>query len=290
MKLQIKTLFTSLWFKVVGTFILILLFLSLSLLTRINSITTAAFDQYLVGRSAYIEDVVPSLLPPRNRITIIPPIPEIPTIPAIPDRSLTVVGPNGEVIVSEIVEPVIVEAVPPETMVEELVSALTPSDVEVFSVVFLQEVRHGVTKNRLFRHDSGTYRGHGAGAPDYPPAHAPAPGGDTLAQGDLSVRVPIKSRDEIGRVAESFNQMGPPTWSSKSRCAARWSPTWSRTAHAAHRHEFKFRSDARWTAVPYVGRIGRTARGDSAADPHDRGFTPPVSGRCGAAANQMGRD
>ncbi len=29
----------------------------------------------------------------------------------------------------------------------------------------------------------------------------------TLAQGDLTVRVPVKSRDEVGRVAESFNLM-----------------------------------------------------------------------------------
>ncbi|MFO7679393.1 MAG: ATP-binding protein [Chloroflexota bacterium] len=220
MKRRFKALFTSLWFKVVGAFIFVLLLLSFSLLNLIDKVTTDAFGQYLVGRTAYIEDIVPTLLPRRHRMPLapsipaipeIPPVPTIPPIPANPPVSdalpFTIVGPDGEVIVSEVIEPVIVDVVPPEIVMEELVRALTPTDMETFSLVFLQEVRQGVQRTVFFAMILAVIVGTVLVRQITRPLTRLRQAAQTLAQGDLSVRVPIKSRDEIGRVAESFNQM-----------------------------------------------------------------------------------
>ncbi len=214
MKQRLKTLVTSLWFKVVGAFILILLFLSVALFNIVDEITSVAFNQYLVGRSDYIEDIIPTLLPDRPRIIGVPPIPAIPEIPEIPDipdiptpPPVTVIGPDGEIIITEIVENHHDEIVEREIIVNDLVEALRPTDAESISLLFLSEMRDSVQKAITTAMIVAIIVGTVLVRQITRPLSKLREATQTLAQGDLSVRVPVKSRDEVGRVAESFNQM-----------------------------------------------------------------------------------
>ncbi len=207
MKQCFKKLFTSLWFKVVGAFILTLLFLSLALFNIVDEITSVAFNQYLVGRGDYIEDIVPTLLPNQHHFADAPPIPELPKIPDRPiSPPITIHGPGGEIIVETAKEhrEAIAER---EIIVNNFVQALIPTDAETVSLLFLQKVRRGVQKAIFATMILAIIVGTVLVRQITRPLSKLREATQTLAQGDLSVRVPVKSRDEVGRVAESFNQM-----------------------------------------------------------------------------------
>jgi signal transduction histidine kinase len=217
LKQRLKTLFTSLWFKVVGAFILILLVLSFGLFNIVDEITSVAFNQYLIGRGDFIEDIVPTMLPNRDRIVVAPRIPDVPAVPDVPNvpevpevpdvPPITVVGPEGEIIVTEDGELEFKEDVDPEVIVGNLIEALTPTDAETVSRLFLEEVRHGVQRAIFIAMIVAVVLGTVLVRQITRPLTRLREATQTLAQGDLSVRVPVKSRDEVGRVAESFNQM-----------------------------------------------------------------------------------
>lgn len=218
MKQRLKTLFTSLWFKVVGAFILILLFLSIALFNIVDEITSVAFSQYLLGRSTFIADVVPTLLPNPGRVVVVPPIPDIPEIPEVPTvlpvptvPPVKVIGPDGEIVVHieepEFEEIVSREVIVNEVVVNDLVEALTPTDAESISLIFLEDIRHGVQRAIFMAMIVAVIVGTVIVRQITRPLSRLREATQTLAQGDLSVRVPVKSRDEVGRVAESFNQM-----------------------------------------------------------------------------------
>lgn len=207
----------SLWFKLMGAFIAVILIMLFSVLSVINEVTTREFSQYIDARDAYIRTVIPTLMPPR--------MPETPAMPEMsdqfdapmetaevitPDVSISsdtgfagdipgvVVNANGERQV------IVVDPAVANPALEVLLSDLSGDR----GLSFLHEVRARAQTAVFFAGLTAVFLGTILFRQITRPLQHIRTASQSLAEGNLTARVPVvKSRDELGRVAVAFNQM-----------------------------------------------------------------------------------
>ncbi|MEM7335753.1 MAG: ATP-binding protein [Chloroflexota bacterium] len=253
----------SLWFRLMGAFAVVILLMLIIVSSVISSVTSRAFNQYVIQRNQYIQDVLPSIVEPEllngsyieirgDQIIIqqrrflpespelperpempelpempeMPEIPEFPEIPVIPERPEGVASeeivalPTPTVSVHQSVFPdepvdetaVFIQQPDGQVILEDvieipLLELLAPTLPEAIGLNFLSEVQDAATTaviaagvmslilgTLLFRYIT---------KPLSQMRHA----SQALAAGDLNVTVPVRTQDELGKVAEAFNQM-----------------------------------------------------------------------------------
>lgn len=212
---KLRIVVSSLWFRLMGAFTAVLLIILISVTTIINDVTQREFGQYLTERNAYIRSVLPTIVP-SQRIVIVPQLPdsvEIPVLPEIPDVPALEQPPEVvEEVVREVIEQVVIEEVVVQTdgswqpfaFVDE---AFPPDSAEAQGLRFLQDVRErsftAVLTAGLVAFVLGTLIVRQITRPMARLRLA----AQAIAQGETGVRVPVKSRDEMGKVAAAFNRM-----------------------------------------------------------------------------------
>lgn len=197
---KIKTLISSLWFKLVGAFVLVILILSVAVLGIVSSITEREFDRYVTGRSAYVDAMLPTLVSPHGRFFR-------PSEPTSPDNEAEAIGPITALESIEVIVPEPEILVGPEALSEQLSAVLTPNLEEAASLSFLTDVRSRVGKAVFLAGFVAVTLSLVLARQITRPLTKVRHATQQLAEGDLSVRVPVKSKDEIGKVALAFNQM-----------------------------------------------------------------------------------
>ncbi len=219
---KFKTLTSSLWFKLVGAFALVVMILTVAVLGIVSTVTEWEFDRYVAGRSAYVEAILPTIVSPRGRFfphanrpfEIVSPTLEAQTtaeaqaeaeVTAV--ESFTVEIPAAEIIVAAPSPIFINPDFGPESLAEELGAALTPNVEEAASLAFLSDVRRRVGRAVFLAGFVAVTLSLVLARQITRPLTRVRHATQQLAEGNLGIRVPVTSTDEIGKVALAFNQM-----------------------------------------------------------------------------------
>ncbi len=233
----------SLWFRLMGAFAVVI-FLMLFIVTNVvGEITSRAFGQYIDQRNNYIRTVLPTVVAPdaledaeiiiRGDQVIIQrpqveslPIEPLPTLeplesiesrellpleelPALPSEAVPTVAPNFEPtiedsrIVAETAEQVIVE----EVINIPLLDLLAPNSPEALGLSFLSDVQQAAQTAVIAAGAVSLVLGTIIFWQITRPMSQMRRASQALAAGEPNVRVPVRSQDELGKVAEAFNQM-----------------------------------------------------------------------------------
>jgi signal transduction histidine kinase len=190
-------MFHSLWFKLVGAFVLLVVVaLAITMRVLVN-VTEQGVVRFAEARTNFARSLLPT----------IPPIPTVPPHRLRPDRfpfrggtgftddgEITIVVPRfdeesmpGELLLEEIV----IEAAEGGNTNREFLVDVRRTTRTALMVAGLASILLGTIIFRQFTRPLENLR------------HAV----QAFAQGDLSVRIPIKSKDEVGKVAAAFNHM-----------------------------------------------------------------------------------
>lgn len=196
---KIKQLYHSLWFKIAGTFVLVLGLLLLILTVVVNSVTQQAFTNYVTDRNTFAQNVIPTILPedtlPVTRVL------ERPSTPEAPEVIISTEDDGMEVIE-------VVEVIEPEPIIQSVViSNVAPTIEEAPSLHFLGEVRRGVFTAVALSGIVAIVLATLLTRQVTRPLTQLRQATNALAAGQLETRVTIKAKDEVGKVADSFNQM-----------------------------------------------------------------------------------
>lgn len=191
-----KRILDSLWFRLVGAFAIVILLILFILLNVIDEVTTRAFAQYVNARNSYVQ----SLLEPTAE-------PE-----AAPNPSATEIAPPPTPIspsFDEIVISIRERRNRSSTFFysRELRQIVDQLYSETDALQFLTEVRQGVQTAVIAAGIVAVFLGTLISFQITRPLMRLRKAAQAYADGDWEVRVPVKKRDEIGKVAESFNQM-----------------------------------------------------------------------------------
>ncbi|MCB8966446.1 MAG: HAMP domain-containing protein [Ardenticatenaceae bacterium] len=187
----------SLWFRLMGAFIVVILIMLFSVLSAINEVTAREFNRYVSARDEAI----------RARVaTLIPEMPEAPDMPQIEVVVTAVPSPPFAEYSDTMPESsfVVVDSVTLEPIIEGLLTDLG-SDPDL---LFLDDVRAGARVAVFIAGMVAIFLGTLIFRQITRPLKNIRLASQSLAAGDLSARVPlVKSHDELGRVADAFNQM-----------------------------------------------------------------------------------
>lgn len=184
-------MFRSLWFKLVGAFALVVLVTLVVISSVVIRVTERELSRFTQARTDFAE-------------TLIPTIPPIPVIPSFEIRE----GPPVEITVTEdentetIVVGPRIEIDPQwrEIVIEAAKGGATNRQ-------FLLDVQRAARASILVAGIVSVVLGTILFRQITRPLADLRTAVTTFAQGDLSVRIPIKSKDEVGKVGEAFNQM-----------------------------------------------------------------------------------
>ena len=175
----VRNLLRSLWFRMVGVYAVMLVILLAIVLNQLDAIAFREISRFEITQEQLIEEIVRSnqpippllpLAPPSDLGALDPPIPELPTETAIEiDLSGLELLLDGSYFFDSVREEMRIAFI--------VVTAI----VLLFGTAVFWQISRPLTHIR-----QASY---------------------AISQGDHSVRVPVKSKDELGRVATAFNQM-----------------------------------------------------------------------------------
>ncbi len=197
-------MFRSLWFKLVVAFVAIILVTLVIVLSVIIRATDRELGRFALARTEFARSLIPTVPPFPTVLPIpttppVPTVPSVPTVPPVPTLSFDeIIVQDGERIV--IVPPVVGDQIVREIILEAAQGGTTGhqflADVRrtaviavvaagmaaiLFMTLIFRQITRPLTRLRLTT--------------------------QAFAQGDLNARVPIQSNDEVGKVADAFNQM-----------------------------------------------------------------------------------
>ncbi len=211
----------SLWFRLMGAFAVVI-FLMLFIVTGVvGDITSRAFNQYIAQRNEYVRTVLPTLVDPLTlenaEISIINdqiiirstlPTPASPAITVRPRLPESFSGPEIDLEQPGIViEPGRETAVAEEIIVLPLLDVLAPTSPEALGLSFLSDVQQAAQTAVIAAGAVSLVLGTLLFWQITRPMSQMRRASQALAAGEANVRVPVHSQDELGKVAEAFNQM-----------------------------------------------------------------------------------
>jgi signal transduction histidine kinase len=203
----------SLWFRLMGAFAVVIILMLFIVMGVINNITTRAFSQYISQRNEYIRTVLPTLVSPDimantnmeirdGQLIIRQPDPEI---PERPERSESSELPA----LDTTVEDSLLIAPPSEEIVVDipLLDLLAPTSPEALGFSFLADVQQAVGTAVIIAGIVSLILGTIIFYQITRPLSHMRRASQALTAGETNVQVPVRSQDELGKVAEAFNQM-----------------------------------------------------------------------------------
>ena len=186
-------MFRSLWFKLVGAFAVVVLVTLVVISSAIINVTERELRQFTRARTDFAETLIPS-------IPTIPPIPEIPF--EIRERQpFEIVVDQGETTETIVVVP----RIDIEPRVREIV--LEAAEGGTTGQQFLTDVQRAARLAIIVAGFVSIVLGTILFRQITRPLENLRTAVQSFAQGDLSVRIPVKSKDEVGKVGAAFNQM-----------------------------------------------------------------------------------
>ncbi len=231
----------SLWFRLMGAFAVVIFLMLIIVSSVIGNVTSRAFSQYINQRNDYVRTVLPTLLddpimldgatvefhgdtiivrplPPGLPTSIeLPELPELPQMPELPDAL------GGRELLEDLptVEPIAqptLESLPRanqhdlqvnnEEVIEiPLVDLLAPASPEALGLSFLTDVQDAAQTAVIAAGVVSIILGTLLFRQITRPMSQMRRASQALAAGETNVRVPVRSQDELGKVAEAFNQM-----------------------------------------------------------------------------------
>ncbi len=240
---QFRWMTRSLWFRLMGAFAVVIFLMLLIVTNVVGEITTRAFSQYIDQRNDYIRTVLPTLVDPnrldeaeitirgdqviikRPQFTPTPgtetsetttsrellPSEDLPEsepqtgTPEAPPTAAPSFAPTIEDtrIVSENADQVIVE----EVINLPLLELLAPNSPEALGLSFLTDVQQAAQTAVIAAGAVSLVLGTIIFWQITRPLSQMRRASQALAAGEPNVRVPVRSQDELGKVAEAFNQM-----------------------------------------------------------------------------------
>jgi signal transduction histidine kinase len=196
-----------------GAFAVVIILMLFIVMGVINNITTRAFSQYISQRNEYIRTVLPTLVSPDimantnmeirdGQLIIRQPDPEI---PERPERSESSELPA----LDTTVEDSLLIAPPSEEIVVDipLLDLLAPTSPEALGFSFLADVRQAVETAVIIAGIVSLILGTIIFYQITRPLSHMRRASQALTAGETNVQVPVRSQDELGKVAEAFNQM-----------------------------------------------------------------------------------
>ncbi|MEZ4594447.1 MAG: ATP-binding protein [Chloroflexota bacterium] len=211
----------SLWFRLMGAFAVVIILMLFIVTNVLGNITSRAFSQYITQRNQNIRDLLPTLVEDpetledaeiiiqNDQIIILRPQSATPVAPDFPDF------PNIDYEPPEIVvQPPEVNAQPgdgtaftEEVITLPLLEVLAPSPTEALGLSFLTEVQSAADSAVVAAGVASLVLGTIIFWQITRPLSQMRRASQALAAGEANVRVPVRSQDELGKVAEAFNQM-----------------------------------------------------------------------------------
>jgi signal transduction histidine kinase len=188
----------------------------------VNNFTSQAFSQYIDQRNEYIRTALPTFVAPEtldtttieiqdDRVIIqrprieIPEVPEVPELPELPPAS-TIIEPEFDTrneespVVEAPTDPITVNDIP-------LPDLITSDSPEASGFAFLSDVRERVETAVAAAGIASLILGTIIFYQITRPLSRMRRASQALAAGETNVQVPVRSQDELGKVAEAFNQM-----------------------------------------------------------------------------------
>lgn len=234
----------SLWFRLMGAFAVVIFLMLLIVTNVVGDITSRAFNQYVAQRNDYVRAVLPTVVAPDtledarivirgDQIIIQRPQVEVPTPPeplestnarellppvelpedALPELAtpepVPTIAPSFDT-TSEISG--IAPEHPDQVVVEEVVNIplldlLAPNSPEALGLSFLSDVQEAAQTAVIVAGIVSLVLGTIIFWQITRPMSQLRRASQALAAGEPNVRVPVRSQDELGKVAEAFNQM-----------------------------------------------------------------------------------
>ncbi|WP_420630187.1 sensor histidine kinase [Candidatus Leptofilum sp.] len=213
----------SLWFRLMGAFAVVI-FLMLFIVTAVvGNITARAFGQYIAQRNETIRAILPTVVDDPSTLEgaeIIVTGDEIIIRHTVP-RPATLVPPEFPNFPNIEFEPPEIEVVPPEVVIEQGVETavteevialdrpgvLAPPSLDALGLSFLNDVQQAAQTAVIAAGVVSLVLGTLLFWQITRPMSQMRRASQALAAGEPNVQVPVRSQDELGKVAEAFNQM-----------------------------------------------------------------------------------
>ncbi len=216
----------SLWFRLMGAFAVVIFLMLFIVNNVVGDITSRAFNQYIAQRNEYVRSELPNLIDPElladaevsiinDQIIIRPnvPTPVVPT-PSFSERPQLPESLIEEDLALEVPEfPEIVFepgrelALTEDVIVIPLLDVLAPTSPETLGLSFLADVQSAAQTAVIAAGAVSLVLGTLLFWQITRPMSQMRRASQALAAGEANVRVPVRSQDELGKVAEAFNQM-----------------------------------------------------------------------------------
>lgn len=211
---RFRWLTRSLWFRLMGAFAIVIFLMLFVVMNAVDNFTSRAFSQYISQRNDYIRDVLPTRIASEsggftlieiqdNQLIVHYPddVVALPSIPALPELG------NGRSLIPPI-EPSFNSSVPQDVTINiPLLDLLAPTSPESLGFSFLADVQQGVQTAVIAAGITSLFLGTLLFYQITRPLSQMRQAAQALADGKPDVQVPIRSQDELGKVAEAFNQM-----------------------------------------------------------------------------------
>ncbi|MBK8905755.1 MAG: HAMP domain-containing protein [Anaerolineaceae bacterium] len=215
----------SLWFRLMGAFAVVIFLMLFIVNSVVGDITSRAFNQYIAQRNEYVRSELPNLIDPElladaevsilnDQIIIRPnaptpaPAPSFSERPQLPEslieEELALEGAELPEIVSE---PGREMALAEDVIVIPLLDVLAPTSPEALGLSFLSDVETAAQTAVIAAGAVSLVLGTLLFWQITRPLSQMRRASQALAAGEAQVRVPVRSQDELGKVAEAFNQM-----------------------------------------------------------------------------------
>ena len=224
----------SLWFRLMGAFAVVIFLMLIIVSSVVGNATSRAFSQYINQRNDYVRAILPlvideeklegALVEIRGDEVIIrrpegvesresddmPDVPDLPERPDLPSE-----GGSDELLIDptvEIEKPIVIVEANEQVIVEEvikipLLELLVPDSPEVLGLSFLSDVQDAAQTAVIAAGVMSLILGTLLFRQITRPMSQMRRASQALAAGESDVRVPVRSQDELGKVAEAFNQM-----------------------------------------------------------------------------------
>ena len=220
----------SLWFRLMGAFAVVIFLMLFIVMNVIGDVTARAFGQYINQRNEYVRTILPTLVDPetldgativingdeiiiqRPQI-VIPEITEIPELPEIPERPEIPEFPEVIPSLEPVIEPPsVIESQGEQIVIEEIIQIplldlLAPASPQSLGLSFLSDVEQAAQTAVIAAGIVSLILGTVLFRQITRPMSQMRRASQALAAGEADVRVPVRSQDELGKVAEAFNQM-----------------------------------------------------------------------------------
>ena len=206
----------SLWFRLVGAFAVIIVLMLFMVMNVIDSFTARAFRQYIDQRNEYVRTVLPALqeLESSGLTTIeirdgqlIIPGPQIEFPEQLPEFSPIEPGIETGVEDSSIIDQRIEQIVVENVINIPLPDLLALNSPEALGFSFLADVQEQVQTAVITAGIVSLVLGTVLFYQITRPLSQMRRASQALAAGETNVQIPVRSQDELGKVATAFNQM-----------------------------------------------------------------------------------